>query len=47
MTFEYVEFEVSNQVGVITLNRPEAANAQSQQVLIELDEAWCAAEADA
>ncbi len=40
MRFEHVEFEVDDQVGVVTLDRPEAANAQSQKVLMELDQAW-------
>ena len=44
MQFEHVQFEVEDHVGVITLNRPEAANAQSQKVLIELDQAWNAAD---
>jgi enoyl-CoA hydratase len=42
--FEHVEFEVEDNVGVITLNRPQAANAQSAKVLRELDEAWEAAD---
>jgi enoyl-CoA hydratase/carnithine racemase len=44
MQFEHVEFEVEGNVGVITLNRPQAANAQSAKVLRELDEAWDAAD---
>ncbi|UXA06204.1 enoyl-CoA hydratase [Mycobacterium sp. SMC-2] len=44
MRFEHVEFEVDGQVGIITLDRPEAANAQSQKVLMELDQAWEMAE---
>lgn len=40
MQFEHVQFEVEDQVGIITLNRPEAANTQSQKVLTELDQAW-------
>lgn len=44
MNFEHVQFEVDDQVGLITLNRPEAANAQTQKVLMELDQAWSAAE---
>jgi enoyl-CoA hydratase len=46
MRLEHVEFEVEDDVGVITLNRPEAANAQSPKVLVELDEAWKAADED-
>jgi enoyl-CoA hydratase len=44
MQFEHVEYEVEDHVGVITLNRPQAANAQSAKVLRELDEAWEAAD---
>lgn len=44
MQLEHVRFEVDGHVGVITLDRPEAANAQSQKVLMELDEAWSAAD---
>lgn len=43
---EHVEYEVADQVGVITLNRPEAANAQSAKVLLELDQAWRSADED-
>ena len=46
MRFDHVEFEVDDHVGIITLDRPEAANAQSQQVLEELDQAWRLAEED-
>ena len=44
--FDHVEYTVEDQVGVITLNRPEAANAQNQKVLTELDEAWRRADED-
>jgi enoyl-CoA hydratase len=44
MQLEHVQLEVEDQVGVITLNRPEAANAQSQKVLMELDQAWSTAD---
>jgi enoyl-CoA hydratase len=44
MQLEHVEFEVEDHIGVITLNRPEAANAQSPKVLLELDQAWDAAD---
>lgn len=46
MELDHVQYETDDQVGVITLNRPEAANAQSPKVLEELDEAWRAADAD-
>src|SRR5436190_3030079 len=46
MNLEHVDYEVDEDVGVITLNRPEAANAQSPKVLLELDSAWQAADED-
>ncbi|HYB81566.1 MAG TPA: enoyl-CoA hydratase [Mycobacterium sp.] len=44
MWFDHVDFEVDDHVGTITLDRPEAANAQSEKVLVELDSAWRMAE---
>jgi enoyl-CoA hydratase len=46
MELEHVLYEVLDAVAVITLNRPEAANAQSLKVLEELDRAWQAADRD-
>lgn len=46
MNLDHVQFEVDGEVGVITLNRPEVANAQSPAVLAELDLAWQAADSD-
>lgn len=46
MDFDHVHFEVEDAIGVITLDRPEAANAQSPKVLEELDAAWRAADKD-
>jgi enoyl-CoA hydratase len=46
MTATYVRYQVDEGVAVITLDRPEAANAQSPQVLKELDEAWGASDTD-
>jgi len=43
---DHVDYEVEDEIGIITLNRPEAANAQSPKVLIELDQAWRAADED-
>ena len=43
---DHVSFEVADSIGVITLDRPEAANAQSPKVLVELDQAWNAADED-
>ena len=44
MQLDHVQFEVDDHVGVITLNRPEAANAQRPKVLAELDLAWRSAD---
>lgn len=46
MELQHVVYEVVDAVAVITLNRPEAANAQSHKVLEELDRAWQAADRD-
>lgn len=46
MDFNHVIYEVVDAVAVITLNRPEAANAQSHKVLEELDAAWQASDRD-
>ena len=46
MQLDHVIYEVSDAIGVITLNRPEAANAQSHKVLEELDFAWKSADRD-
>jgi enoyl-CoA hydratase len=40
MDAEFVRYEVEEGIAVITLDRPQAANAQTPQVLKELDEAW-------
>jgi enoyl-CoA hydratase/carnithine racemase len=39
-------YEVAERVAVITLNRPEVANAQSAELLDALDAAWTRAAAD-
>jgi enoyl-CoA hydratase/carnithine racemase len=39
-------YEASDQVAVITLNRPQAANAQTMEMLDELDAAWSRAASD-
>lgn len=46
MELTHVIYEVADAVAVITLNRPEAANAQSHKVLEELDQAWREADRD-
>ena len=43
---ETVIYEVADSVAVITLNRPEAANAQTHQALQEMDLAWKEADRD-
>ena len=40
MTKTLIEYEVSERIATITLNRPEAANAQTLELLDRLDEAW-------
>jgi enoyl-CoA hydratase len=47
MTLEnFVRYELEGSVAVITLDRPQAANAQTPGVLKDLDEAWCRADQD-
>ena len=46
MELTHVLYEVTDAVALITLNRPEAANAQSHKVLDELDQAWKEADRD-
>jgi enoyl-CoA hydratase len=43
---EFVHYEADDGVGVITLDRPQAANAQNMKVLRELDQAWTLADED-
>lgn len=42
----YIEYEVADKIATITLNRPEAANAQNTALLDELDAAWTRAAND-
>ena len=46
MDTEFVRYEVRDGVAVITLDRPTAANAQTPQVLKDLDDAWTASDRD-
>jgi len=43
---QFIDYEVSERIATITLNRPEAANAQTLELLDELDAAWQRAAAD-
>ena len=38
----YIDYDVADRIATITLNRPEAANAQNPELLDELDAAWTA-----
>ena len=42
----FVRYEVDDRVAVITLDRPEAANAQTPGILKDLDDAWRRADED-
>jgi enoyl-CoA hydratase len=46
--YKFIEYELldDGQIARITLNRPEARNAQNRGMLVELNEAFLAAEAD-
>ena len=46
MTYETILYETAGPVGTITLNRPDALNAISPQVTVELHHALDAADAD-
>ena len=42
----YIRYEVADRIATISLNRPEAANAQNMELLDELDAAWTRAAED-
>lgn len=43
---DYILYDVAERIATITLNRPERRNAQDQQFLCELNDAWERAAAD-
>ena len=43
----FVRYDVDDRVAVITLDRPDAANAQTPGILKDLDDAWRRADEDA
>ncbi|WP_024804470.1 enoyl-CoA hydratase [Nocardia sp. BMG51109] len=42
----YIRYEAADRIATITLDRPEAANAQNSELLDELDAAWTRAAED-
>jgi enoyl-CoA hydratase/carnithine racemase len=46
METNFIDYEVEGRIATITLNRPEAANAQTLPMLDDLDEAWRRAAGD-
>jgi enoyl-CoA hydratase len=46
VTAEFVRYDAEDGIAVIVLDRPQAANAQTPQVLKELDQAWTDADLD-
>jgi enoyl-CoA hydratase/carnithine racemase len=43
---EYIQYEVKDKIAIISLDRPEARNAQNRQFLDELDACWTKAAED-
>jgi enoyl-CoA hydratase len=43
---EFIRYTVNGGIAVITIDRPQAANAQNPQMLRELDEAWSLSDHD-
>lgn len=45
--YQTIKYEVKNNIGYVTINRPEALNALNQTVLMELNDVMARIEADA
>ena len=43
---DYIEIESTDQIGFITLNRPEARNALDEKMLSEIEQAYSQFEKD-
>ena len=43
---EYIQYEAKDKIAIISLDRPEARNAQNRQFLDELDACWTKAAED-
>jgi methylglutaconyl-CoA hydratase len=46
LTMQYIQYEVKNRIGFITLNRPEKRNALSEALVSDLKQAFTKAEND-
>lgn len=46
MSYQFIQYKTHNQIAHVILNRPQFRNAQSRQLLEEMDEAFKAAVAD-
>ncbi|HEY3842218.1 MAG TPA: enoyl-CoA hydratase-related protein, partial [Acidimicrobiales bacterium] len=46
MDAEFVRYEADAGIAIISINRPQAANAQNPQMLKELDQAWTDSDLD-
>lgn len=46
MSYQHIEYEVRDRVGIVRLNRPQYRNAQSRLMLEEMDGAFMEAEKD-
>lgn len=46
MSYQHIEYEIRDRIGIVRLNRPKYRNAQSRLMLEEMDEAFMEAEKD-